>query len=335
MKNLLYSGIMTNYACTASCRHCMFCSSPHAGKDFLTPEAGERICEMLSRSGVRSLHIGGGEPFMRMDVLTNLLSAMRGHGIETDYIETNAFWMTGEEEARRRLEAVRALGVNCIMVSIDPFHVEYVPLRKPIRLVRLLEDMGFDYFIWQEKFIKRLRVLPDDRPLTNAELKKALGAGYVETAAREYGLKVNGRALTLAHKLLPCRKASEVVSARPCTLLEGVHCHVDLYENVIPSGCPGIGIELGDYIHGKISPDKYPVAYRLLTGGTQALLAYAREKGFEEDKKGYITTCELCFAMRAWLRKNSPSQDIGPDCFYLSMEKAYGEEGLPLNTEVL
>ena len=42
------------------------------------------------------------------------------------------------------------------MVSVDPFHIEYVPLERVLRLCTLLDEEEFDYFIWQQRFLKKL-----------------------------------------------------------------------------------------------------------------------------------------------------------------------------------
>lgn len=321
-----YSGIITNYSCSAACRHCMFCSSPRAGKDFMTEETAERIAQRLKKAGVSSMHIGGGEPFLNFEALCGLLRAMQKHGIGVDYIETNAFWARDDEEIMKRLRVLRSLGVDTVMASVDPFHIEYVPLERPVRLVQALRRAGMDYFIWQDRFLERLLPLDLKKTHTREELEALLGEGYIEDTAREYGIGVNGRALAIAKDMYIRQNAEKLATEEPCqSILSGRHCHVDLYEQVIPSGCPGISIELEDFFGRRLPEEKYPAAQRLHTGGVKALLEYAKEAGFVPDEEGYPTKCSLCYAIRAWLREHRPSQDIAPGCFYQEMEKAMAE----------
>jgi len=318
-----YSGIITNYNCSAACRHCMFCSSPGAGKDFITPDAAERIARKLAQAGVYSMHIGGGEPFLKFEALCGLLKEMKRAGVGVDYIETNAFWCRDTEEILERLRILRSLNVDTIMASVDPFHIEFVPLERPLRLVQALRRAGMDYFVWQDRFLERLLPLDISKTHGKDELAALLGGDYIEETAREYGIGINGRALAIADKLYIRRPAEKLAVSEPCSsILSGRHCHVDLYEKVIPSGCPGISIELDDFIAGRLPQEKYPAAYRLYTGGVKALMEYAREARFEPDPAGYPTRCSLCCAVRAWLNKHKPSEDVAPDCFYQEMEKA-------------
>ena len=324
---MTYSGIITNYACSAACRHCMFCSSPRAGKDFITPEAAERIAQRLKQAGVSSMHIGGGEPFLNFEALCVLLSALQKAGVGVDYIETNAFWCREEQEILRRLKIMRSLGVDTVMASVDPFHIEFVPLERPMRLVQALRKSGMDYFIWQDRFIERLLPLEVSKTHDKKELSALLGDTYIEDTAREYGVGVNGRALAIAKKMYARQSAGALATDEPCaSILSGRHCHVDLYEKVIPSGCPGISIELEDFFGRHLPAEKYPAAHRLYTGGVKALYEYACGLGFRADEEGYPTKCRLCYAIRAWLNENYPSQDVAPACFYQEMERAMAEQ---------
>lgn len=326
-KTMMYSGIITNYSCSAACRHCMFASSPRAGKEFISEEAAERIVWRLKQAGVYSMHIGGGEPFLKFDALCALLKAMQKYGIGVDYIETNAFWAQDDREIEKKLGVLRSLGVDTVMVSVDPFHVEFVPLERPIRLVQALRRAGMDYFIWQDRFLERLLPLDLKTTHTKEELSALLGETYIEDTAREYGVKVNGRALTIAKAIYEPQSAEEIAKDEPCRhLLSGTHCHVDLFGKVIPSGCPGIAVDPDDFFAGKLPKEKYPAAYRLYTGGVKALYEYAGELGFIPDERGYATGCSLCCAIRIWLNENMPSPDIAPDCFYREMKRAMEEE---------
>lgn len=320
---IVYSGIITNYNCTAKCRHCMFMSSPECKKDFISEEASVRIAKKLADDGAMSVHIGGGEPFITFKALCTLLKYLREYGVGIDYIETNAFWCSDENIISGRLNEIKKLGVSCVMASVDPFHIEFVPLARPLLLCRMLEKHGMEYFIWQEKFLRRLIKLDHSRTYSSDELKEILGENYITDTAKEYGLGINGRALNIADEIYMKRLYTELIKEKAsCVhMLSGQHCHVDLYENVIPSGCPGISIELDDFLSSdrdgsNLNKNKYPVVFRLISGGLGELYHYAEKAGFKADESGYSTACALCADIRCWLNKNLPSQDIAPDCFY-------------------
>jgi hypothetical protein len=301
---------MTTYACTARCAHCLYCSSPRANSGFMTAETADDIARTLRHMGVRSMHIGGGEPFMHRPSLHAAINAMTENGLDVDYIETNAFWYRDDASA---MELVRELGAP-IMVSVDPFHAEFVPPEKPLALAAAMEEARWPHFIWQEKFIRRIVPLCRGRRLTRAELREGLGEDYMAETARSYGVSVNGRALGIARSIYAPRPAEELLDGESCGLTRGMHCHIDLYGNYIPPFCPGLALNIHDL--EVVDPEKYPVFTRLERGGVRALWNYARESGFEPDPDGYITKCDLCIKIRAWLMKRRPSADLGPECFY-------------------
>lgn len=322
MNTPVYSGIIMNYVCTAACRHCMFASAPDCPKEYVSAEMAERLAAILEEAGTSSVHIGGGEPFMNFRALCTLIEALNRHGVGVDYIETNAFWCSDEDFVRERLERLKALGVTTIMVSVDPFHIEYVPLERPIRLCQLMNECGFDYFIWQERYLRKMIRFDRTKTYTKEELQKALGKRYITDTASEYGLGMNGRALAIAGEIYESRPVEELAISSPCSsLLDVCHCHLDLYGNIVPSGCPGLAADARDYLEETIPAEKYPVMARLLSGGTKALYEYALEKGFVPAEEGYPTRCAFCYAMREFLNRAAPSADLAPDCFYKSMEK--------------
>ncbi len=323
MNTPVYSGIITNYTCTAACRHCMFASSPERPKEYITDEMSDRIALLLQKAKTASVHIGGGEPFMNFRALCSLIESLNRCGIGVDYIETNAFWCSEEEFVKKRLDKLRQLGVTTVMVSVDPFHIEFVPLERPILLCRILRETGFDYFIWKERYLRRFRNFDWTKTYTREELAELLGKDYITDTAAEYGIGMNGRALVIAEDAYAKKPAAEWSTHTPCTdLLTPCHCHFDLYGNAVPSGCPGLAMDAEDYLNGDISPEKYPVMARLYTGGTAVLYKYAREKGFSPAKEGYPTRCAFCYAMRSYLAfAENPTADLAPMCFYRDMKK--------------
>ncbi len=317
-----YSGIITNYNCTAACRHCMFASSPDRPHEYITAETSAKLASLLKEAGTREVHIGGGEPFMNFPALCTLIEELNKNKISISYIETNGFWGKDENLIKERLLKLRSLGVGAVMVSLDPFHMEFVPLDNVLRLLKALYKMEFDYFIWKEEYYEELMYYSRSTPYSHEEIKEILGKDYVVKTAEEYGVGMNGRALSIAGEIYPNRPAEAFLTLRPCHSQPDImHCHLDLYGNIVPSGCPGIAAEARDYLSCNVTEDKYPVYGRLINGGVEALYRYAVDKGFVPDPEGYPTRCTLCYAMRSYLVKHCPSPDLAPGCFYAETDK--------------
>ena len=277
-------GIIANYKCTAACRHCLYACSPKRADGYIGAETARTICAALRKGGCRSLHIGGGEPFMDIDGLCVLARAIQDAGIVLDYVETNAFWVSGAS-AGVALEKLLRAGVNTLCISFGTYHAEYVPPENPLKLAELCRQNGIDYFLWEAK-----------------------------------GLTYGGRAINIEMEHAPRRPAEELTSGRPCRrLVSGSHFHADLYVRYVPPGCTGIALPLAEAVNG-IPAGKYPVFEALYKHGTAGLLQYAAGRGFTPDSDGYSSVCALCFYLRHWLAENAPSPELDTEHYAASLE---------------
>ena len=307
------------YECHAACAHCMYGCSPDLPPDYMTVETAGYLCDKILRLGCRSLHIGGGEPFLDPDNLALLIKTMDRGGVSVDYVETNAAWIT--EDAKRDRETLNKIiktGGNCIMVSADLFHIEFIPFRKTKTLIDLLNRGGINHFIWQQRFLPVLEKLDPDKLYDREALINELGYDAQAQCAREYGMGFNVRALKIIRRMGNRKPASDFIIDKPCeNLLRANHFHVDLYGRYIPPGCTGMGIDIDDL--GKpLDEEKYHVFSRLYSGGLKELYEYALSQGFEPDAKGYASKCDLCFSIRKYFVKKDEASytDLVPNWYY-------------------
>jgi len=236
---------MTNYQCNAACRHCLYACSPERSGGYIQPTMAEEICGLLREGGTRSVHIGGGEPFLDIDGLIMLLETASQQGIAVDYIETNAFWAKDEDRALKYLRALKAVGVDtqvawassqasspsnsrrerpgsaqaerpALCISLDPFHAEFVPPELPVKLAEICRKEGFGYFLWQEKYRRLLSQLKaPNKTQTRAELESRLSPDYVFETAHTYGLRMGGRALSIEAEYGTHKPLAEILGASP------------------------------------------------------------------------------------------------------------------------
>jgi len=283
----------------------------------MTEETAHDICETLRRNGCTSVHIGGGEPFLRADELAAVVRVIRRQGMALEYVETNAGWLTDDEERNREaLRKVMEAGASCFMVSADPFHIGFIPLRKPLALLRLLREENASFFVWKDKYLRELALLDHRKTYTPEELTEALGYDAVLACAREYGLGFNGRALKLLKLFGKPRPMEDFLSDEPCTALSDTsHFHVDFLGRYVPPRCTGMGILLAD-LDRPLDPERYPVMHQLMTGGIAALAEYARAHRYTPERGGYWSRCALCFSMRKYLLQVSDCPDLTPRAFY-------------------
>lgn len=317
---LHHGGVMTNYKCTAACRHCLYSSSPDRSGGYISRGKAVEICTLLKKGGCRSIHIGGGEPFLHFEGLVDILNIAKSASIAVEYIETNAYWATDTKSACKKLNRLLEAGADTLCISVDPFHVEYVPLDRVYTLIDACNQTGFGYFLWHQQYLNILSKsgLDTSVPWSRKELESILGRDYIWNTAQNYGITFGGRAQCIEKEYLELRSIESIIDSMICpSLLSTGHFHVDLYGNYIPPSCTGIVIPLSE-ASSEIDLDKYPVLRALLKGGVSALLDYAERKGFHPNSSGYTSKCSLCIDIRQWLCENSPTSELYSEHYYAS-----------------
>ena len=300
-KPLRHTGIMPNYQCTAACRHCLYACSPSYGGGYMTQSNMGEMFGLLREGGCKSVHIGGGEPFLDFEGLLTLLEQARKFGITVDYIETNGYWATDKELIRKRLSALKKVGGDTFCISVDPFHCEYVPYGRPLHLAKVCSEVGFGYFLWQERFLRMLQHVNPDFPHDRNALERCIGKDYILRTATAYGIRIGGRAIQIEQEYSPCKPLENLLDEKPCLeLISTGHFHIDMYNQFIPPGCTGLQLPLTEVVCG-IEPGKYPVYESLYFGGVAALYKLALEHGFVANEEGYTSSCTLCFFIRKFL----------------------------------
>ena len=307
-------GILVSYQCNAACRHCFLACSPKRSGGYMTPEIVERICHLLKERGIKSVHIGGGEPFLNFEGLMKVIETVHRLGFKIDYVETNGFWVADEETALAYLTALKKAGVKQLLISLDPYHAEYVPIALPLRLVELCQRFELEYILLKETFQELLAGIDHDKIYSRAELEKEISPQYVLEVAKSYGLSWSGRSVRIEAEYSTHRPLDEIVAiSEPCRyLLKTKLFHIDVYERYVMT-CTGIAFPLVDAIRG-IPKGKYPVLETLVAKGPAGLLAYAKDLGFKEENT-YPSPCSLCFHIRHWLSENGDLLELDSEYY--------------------
>jgi len=268
----------------------------------MTLSVADEIFSILKDLGCHSVHIGGGEPLLQPDKIYPVLEAAKRNGIGIEYIETNASWFKDEESAKGTLRKLMQHGVDTLLISIDPYHNEYIPFWKVKGLMKACSKVNMGVFPWLMEFWEDLNAFDDRKPHSLQEYAEVFGQNYLLKLAERYGINLKGRAME-TYRTMMKREPFEQILRRtvPCRLLSGVHhFHVDLYGNFIPQSCPGLSVNLRELYQGA-DPDKYPVLYSLESVGIRGLVELAVEKYGYKPKDEYAGKCDLCYDIRRYL----------------------------------
>jgi hypothetical protein len=319
ISRLQSGGLITNYVCSSACAHCSYRSSPKRDKAYITaPQAAEnfRICRRL---GCRSMHIGGGEPLLKPDALKEVLRAARQEGMGIDYVETNSSWFRDQDSAVALLRDLQQLGCGTLLISIDPFHNEFIPFAKVKGVLQACRRSGMGIFPWVMEFYDEINRLDDRTTHSLEEYEQAYGPGYLADVEARYWVSMCGRAVDTFGPLHPRQDAEQILGqANPsCQKLVGTgHFHIDLYGNYVPPGCVGLTVRRDD-LGSPLARESYPIFRTLLEGGVAALYSLAQEFGYEPGRE-FAGECDLCAQLRSFLVGRAPDRfpELAPAEFY-------------------
>jgi len=135
--------ILASYRCTAACEHCCFDSNPHITQRLSLAEITTFIREAVNSSDIELVVFSGGECFLLGEDLNQAIGYCRTLGLRTRCV-TNAYWAKSAIGGRRRLEKLRADGLNELNISTGDFHQEFVPLDAVINAASCSVKLGLD-----------------------------------------------------------------------------------------------------------------------------------------------------------------------------------------------
>ena len=128
LKNLNKIEFVVTNACTGRCKHCS--EGAHA-------LCGERIDPCVAASSVRSIAAEydvktvmtfGGEPLLYPDAVFAVMTAAGELNIARRQVITNGYFSKDVDKIRAVAQGLSECGVNDLLLSVDAFHQETIPL---------------------------------------------------------------------------------------------------------------------------------------------------------------------------------------------------------------
>ena len=308
-------------ACTGRCRHCSagigigasgaFAGDGHEKADALADESrgrphafideGKAVKLVSDLAGIHSLEsvmTFGGEPLLRADAVCAIHKMAADRGVPKRQVITNGYFTKDVNRMSNVASALKESGVNSLLLSVDAFHQEHIPLEQVHIFAQMLSEAGIDGFFlhpaWvvtrghENRFNREteecLRCFSDlDIPISSGN--DIFPAGNAAANLVDYYPK---KAFDLSVK---CGKAPYT------TKLDNVETI-----SVNPNGDVMVCcFAIGNINHESVSDmleryDPYgnPFMKALLDGGAGGLMDLAEEYGIKVDASQYYSACGLC-----------------------------------------
>ncbi len=317
------AGVLFTYRCSISCRHCLFSCTPKQPNRVMSPRQCADNLLALHETG-RVVHITGGEPMLYWDTLSEGIRLAHQEGNAPHFLETNCSFAVSDKLVYQRFVFLATFGVKGIYASSDPFHQEFVPAERFLRVRRLAKQVFGEKSFWGPE-IGDAEIL-DFQAITRNEIRlrdyvRKRPLNIVGTAHKELARYLDNYA---PHdSKLPAWGWDKAKTGAGCLAAFQANTiwefYIDPYNN-IQTNC---GMILGKAT--EISPS------RLLALGTEKANRFVqticdkgplglaelaqREYGFAPPE--HVTqTCELCYLTRRFLREFHPDV-FGPMDIYV------------------
>ncbi|MBR4080664.1 MAG: radical SAM protein [Clostridia bacterium] len=290
--------ILTDH-CTGRCRHCSagaLVQHPRPGHVPLE-ESVQAVRDLAAMYPMQSVMTFGGEPLLYPEVTAEIHRAAAECGIPARQLITNGFFSRDDGRIREVADMLADAGVNDVLISVDAFHQERIPL-EPVRAFALAVKAAG---IANVRFSPAWVVKEDFSCLENARTREIL-ADLADT-----GLPVGSgndiflsgcAAENLAHyypaaSLDMADRCGSMPYTEPLTNQTSVSIEPDGSVTLCGFAIGNVKQECMADIIARYDPFAHE-GMRAAMDGVPGLLALAERRGVSVDLSRCYSVCDLC-----------------------------------------
>ena len=142
LKNLEKLEFIVTYACTGKCKHCSEGDHAVCGEKINADVAASSLLKLAAEYDIKTVLVFGGEPLLYPNEALKIISAAKGAGIPKRQVITNGYFSKNIDEIRNIAKRIFESGVNDLLLSVDAFHQETIPLDVVKAFAKEVKDVG-------------------------------------------------------------------------------------------------------------------------------------------------------------------------------------------------
>ena len=289
--------VVTN-ACTSRCKHCSLGDISSQKKMNINKDLATALVSELSEIyEIESVMTFGGEPLLYADTTCAIHQTANEKGIPVRQVITNGYFTKDHEKISTVAKALKESGVNSLLLSIDAFHREHIPLDKVYPFAKAVVDEGISGFMLHPAWV----VNREHRNKYNEETEECLSYFadlQIPVSAGNNIFPSGNAAIYLAEfyeKKVDLRmKCGEVpYTGEP----DDVETLVINPNGDVVVCCFTIGNIYREHIIDIIKqydPYANPMMRALIDGGVQKLINLAGKYGITVDTTQFYSACDVC-----------------------------------------
>ena len=128
LKNLSKIEFVITNACTGRCKHCSEGEHDACGESINPQIAADAVRKIAATYPIQTVMTFGGEPLLYPDAVYAIMTVAKDLNIPRRQVITNGYFSRSIEKIREVAERLAACGVNDLLLSVDAFHQETIPL---------------------------------------------------------------------------------------------------------------------------------------------------------------------------------------------------------------
>ena len=128
LKNLNKIEFVVTYACTGRCKHCSEGDHASCGESIDPGRAADAVRKIAAEYDIKTVMTFGGEPLLYTDAVERIMQTATELNIPKRQVITNGYFSKNADKIRKVAERLAACGVNDLLLSVDAFHQETIPL---------------------------------------------------------------------------------------------------------------------------------------------------------------------------------------------------------------
>ena len=128
LKNLTKVEFVVTNACTGKCKHCS--EGDHNGcVERIDADIAACALQKIAKAyPIQTAMVFGGEPLLHLEAVYAIMSVAKACAIPRRQIITNGYFAKDAEAIRTVAQKLALCGVNDLLLSVDAFHQETIPL---------------------------------------------------------------------------------------------------------------------------------------------------------------------------------------------------------------
>ena len=139
-------GVMIHKKCNASCEICCTESNVQCKEKLDIDLTKKFIYSTKNNRKLSTISFTGGEPFLELDILKNLISFTSNINKNPTCI-TNGFWASDYDFTYDTLKELKCLGLRQLSISYDNYHKEFVDAQNIINVLRVARTLNMPVFL--------------------------------------------------------------------------------------------------------------------------------------------------------------------------------------------